>query len=233
MGFEIIAVLFVLSGVVCAGVIYFDEFVRGNRHPMKVMNVVWVLTALWGGVFALWAYHRFGRAHAMKMPSMSSMAPMAAMEMSPMTSMSMNSVDCPMWQRTALSTLHCGAGCSLADLIGEWFLFFVPMSLFGGWAVDYVLALFIGILFQYAVISKMGKLTTKQAFMKALKVDFWSLTSWQIGMYGFMGVAIFVFDFQIDRLSWEFWFMMQIAMMCGFVTSYPVNRLLISLGVKK
>ena len=31
----------------------------------------------------------------------------------------------------------------------------------------------------------------------------------------------------------EFWFMMQIAMVCGFVTSYPVNWWLIRTGLKK
>ena len=29
---------------------------------MKIMNSVWILTGLWGGFFALWAYFRFGRA---------------------------------------------------------------------------------------------------------------------------------------------------------------------------
>lgn len=31
----------------------------------------------------------------------------------------------------------------------------------------------------------------------------------------------------------EFWFMMQIAMLCGFVTSYPVNWWLIRAGIKE
>jgi hypothetical protein len=38
-----------------------------------------------------------------------------------------------------------------------------------------------------------------------------------------------------DRLETsmaEFWFMMQIAMLCGFCTSYPVNWWLLRLGIK-
>ena len=31
----------------------------------------------------------------------------------------------------------------------------------------------------------------------------------------------------------EFWFAMQLAMLCGFVTSYPVNWLLVKTGVKE
>jgi hypothetical protein len=31
----------------------------------------------------------------------------------------------------------------------------------------------------------------------------------------------------------EFWFMMQIAMLCGFATAYPMNWLLTRTGVKE
>ncbi len=31
----------------------------------------------------------------------------------------------------------------------------------------------------------------------------------------------------------EFWFMMQIAMVCGFLTAYPVNCWLIRTGIKE
>jgi Domain of unknown function (DUF4396) len=31
----------------------------------------------------------------------------------------------------------------------------------------------------------------------------------------------------------EFWFMMQIAMICGFLTAYPVNWWLIQTGIKE
>jgi hypothetical protein len=33
--------------------------------------------------------------------------------------------------------------------------------------------------------------------------------------------------------SFEFWFMMQIAMLCGFVTSYPANWWLLRTGIKE
>jgi hypothetical protein len=31
----------------------------------------------------------------------------------------------------------------------------------------------------------------------------------------------------------EFWFAMQLAMLCGFATAYPVNWVLVSMGVKE
>lgn len=96
----------------------------------------------------------------------------------------------PRWQSVVLSTLHCGAGCTLADIVGEWFLFFVPVAiggsiLAGTWVVDYLLALAFGIGFQYAAIRGMERtLPRGEAIRRAAKADILSLTAWQAGMYG-------------------------------------------------
>jgi hypothetical protein len=47
-------------------------------------------------------------------------------------------------------------------------------------------------------------------------------------MYAFMAIADFVIfgrwlGVTLETDTFEFWFMMQIAMICGFATSYPVN----------
>lgn len=145
----------------------------------------------------------------------------------------------PRWESVVLSTLHCGAGCTLADLVGEWFLYLVPVALGGSllagtWATDYVLALVFGIGFQYAAIRGMDKsLSRGQAVRRAAKADLLSLTAWQAGMYGWMAVVIFVLnDGMLSRTSFAFWFMMQIAMACGFFVALPVNVLLIRAGIK-
>ena len=106
----------------------------------------------------------------------------------------------PRWQSVVLSTLHCGAGCTLADIVGEWFLFFVPVAiggsiLAGTWVVDYLLALAFGIGFQYAAIRGMERtLPRGEAIRRAAKADILSLTAWQAGMYGWMAVAIFALN---------------------------------------
>ncbi len=69
--------------------------------------------------------------------------------------------------------------------------------------------------------------------MRAFKVDFFSLTSWQVGMYSWMAIAIFVIYNNLPKNSFNFWFMIQIAMMFVFFTSYPVNYILIKKGIKK
>lgn len=147
----------------------------------------------------------------------------------------------PRWQPVVLSTLHCGAGCTLADIVGEWFLFFVPVAiggsiLAGTWVVDYLLALAFGIGFQYAAIRGMERTLPRcEAIRRAAKADILSLTAWQAGMYGWMAVAIFALNGgeAMPRTSFVFWFTMQIAMACGFLVALPVNILLIRAGIKK
>lgn len=146
----------------------------------------------------------------------------------------------PKWQSVTLSTLHCGAGCTLADIIGETFMLFFPVviagsALIGGWVFDYILALAIGVFFQFAAIRAMEKIPFGTAISRAFKADVLSLTAWQVGMYGWMAIAIFGFfhGSPLPKLSWSFWFVMQVAMLCGFICAYPVNIMLIKAGIKK
>lgn len=244
---HIVSILSLISGFLCASVILFSIFPY-RRQPMKIMEAVWPLTGLWAGGIGLWAYLQMGisrntlpkmdmKKRASPQDGLSKSSRMADLKMEK-TEMNMPSHS--RWQTVALSTLHCGAGCTLADIIGEWFTFFVPLSIGGSfiagqWTLDYLLALVIGVFFQYAAIRPMEHLSRRATIGKAFKIDFLSLTSWQIGMYGWMAVVMFVMyrGMPFPRNSWEFWFMMQIAMCCGFLTSYPINWILVKSGIKK
>ncbi len=68
---------------------------RPTHRPqsMKIMNAVWILSALWGSYLALWAYNKFGRSSPMKaeddgmkmdMSGMKDMSDMKGMDMSGM-----------------------------------------------------------------------------------------------------------------------------------------------------
>ncbi|MGL5562857.1 MAG: DUF4396 domain-containing protein, partial [Tannerellaceae bacterium] len=103
----------------------------------------------------------------------------------------------------------------------------------GQWVLDYILALAIGIFFQYVAIQPMLHLSVGKGIMRALKIDFFSLSSWQVGMYGWMAIALFgIYHGDLPKTSWEFWFMMQLAMCAGFITAYPVNWILVKTGIK-
>jgi Sec-independent protein secretion pathway component TatC len=107
-------------------------------------------------------------------------------------------------------------------------------GIFAAWAVDYVFAFAIGIAFQYFSIKPMKHLTPKPGLVAALKADTLSLRAWQVGMYGWMAVATFlIFGTELEKTDPVFWLMMQVAMLAGFLTSYPVSWWLIRKGIKE
>lgn len=229
--FHSIAEIFVYGSIISALIIVFDLI----KHPqkMKIMAPVWILTGIWSSYIGLLLYFLFGKEEEVAKEQMETME----MDMKMDSEMKMPS-ERSMPEKVALSTLHCGAGCTLADLIGETLTIGIPLliagsTLAGQWTLDYILALLIGVLFQYAAIQPMWHLKPAKAMLRALRVDFFSLTSWQIGMYAWMAIAYFIiYPEGLLKDNVEFWFMMQIAMLCGFLTAYPVNWLLIKKGIK-
>nr|WP_245198209.1 DUF4396 domain-containing protein [Jiella mangrovi] len=208
---------------------------------MAVMNVVWPVSGLYAGPIALFAYRRWGKlaANSRAMPAMEKGEPMPS------------KTQTPHYATIGKGAAHCGAGCTLGDICAEWLAFLVPAvavwfgwhsvfseKMFAVWILDFVLAFGFGIVFQYYAIKPMSDMSVGQAIIQAIKADTLSLTSWQIGMYGFMAIAHFgifavLLGVTLEVDSAEFWFMMQIAMICGFLTAYPVNAWLIDRGIKE
>ena len=53
---------------------------------------------------------------------------------------------------TAIGVSHCGAGCTLGDIVGEWLVFAIGLriagdALWGEYVADYALAFALGIVF--------------------------------------------------------------------------------------
>ena len=99
---------------------------------------------------------------------------------------------------------------------------------------DYLLAYLPGIVFQYFAIVPMRKLPPGAGIWAAIKADTLSLTAFEIGLFGWMALMRFVFftpPLKPDQPV--YWFMMQLGMILGFATSYPVNWWLIRSGIKE
>ncbi len=241
---HILAVASLVIGFACASVIVIDEL--GRPQKMWIMNLVWPLTALFGSVLWLTGYFLWGRGMTRKQAH--DMAQRAKAEGKKPMDMG---VKPPFPVMVAKGASHCGAGCTLGDIIAEWLAFGVPAvavalgwkslfaeKTFAVWVLDYLFAFALGIVFQYYTIKPMRHLSVKDGIIQALKADFLSITAWQIGMYGFMAFAQFawfarVYGTKAEVNAPEFWFVMQLAMLCGFVTAYPVNWILIKVGVKE
>ena len=182
----VLSIISLAAGFACAAVIAADE-VR-HPQPMWIMNLVWPLVALSGSVFVLWAYWKIGRNVGGGHGGHESHGEESSFAVS-----------------VAKGTSHCGAGCTLGDIVAEWLVVAVPLiavwfgwqslfseKIFAVWIVDYIFALAFGIAFQFYAIAPMRGLGLWNGLWEAAKADVLSLTFWQIGMYGFMAIAHFV-----------------------------------------
>ncbi len=192
-----------------------------HKQSMAIMNVVWPITALYFGPLAWWAYVKMGRQHTMPM------------------NMDHPADDKPFWMKVFVGTTHCGGGCTLGDIIAEFAIFFsgfaVAGSIFatelGG---DFLLAFLLGVAFQYFAIQPMRHLPPGKAILAAIKADALSLIAFEVGLFAFMALMHFVlFTPPLKPDQPVYWFMMQIGMVIGFATSYPMNWFLIRKGLKE
>ena len=227
--FELVAWAALGLGFASALVIAADIVVLGNRQHMAIMNPVWPISALYLGPVALWAYLTRGRRMSLKQMHAREAAP--EQEDDGPTS----------WWEVSLSDSHCGAGCVLGDIGGEWIVWATAWTI-GSTAelgpeyiLDLPLAWTFGILFQYfAIAQRRGQVGKLAPLPDAIKADTLSILSFEVGLFGWMAIVHYVIwqpPLPIDSSS--YWFMMQIGMILGFLTSWPVNRWLLRKGVKE
>ena len=216
MTLNTIAFIYILLSVAACLFVAADIFLIGRRQPMGVMEAVWPLTLLYWGPLGLPFYLSFGRGDSGRPHTHG---------------------DVPMWQAVFKGAAHCGAGCALGDFAAEWIVFGLGLVLFGSalaarLALSFVLAYVGGIAFQYFAIAPMRGLSLRAGVAAAVKADTASVISYEIGMFAFMIYAAQAWP-GMKPTDWSYWLMMQIAMVCGFATTYPVNWLLIRIGVKE
>jgi hypothetical protein len=252
----------------CAGIIACDIAFNHRRQPMGVMNFVFPITALYFGPFALALYWRWGRAAArttMASMSMSRAAVSRAAVTSAGGGLQMHGGRSaydemagaggpdgadepappgerarPWWVTMAIEVSHCGSGCTLGDVISEFAIFGLGLTIAGltlgaEYVGDYILALAFGIVFQYFAIAPMRGLGLKDGLIAAAKADFISLTAFEVGLFGWMAVMAFVLfpaPHHLTPSSAAYWLLMQIGMIIGYFTSWPANVWLVNRGIK-
>jgi Domain of unknown function (DUF4396) len=213
----VIAWLSLALGFVTAAIIAADEIAHPQRMP--IMNIVWPVTGLYFPLLGLWFYRQMGRPMAVDAGSMG--------------------VEHRFWKSIFVSSTHCGSGCVIGDIIGAPIVFATGFALFGErlfaeYVVEFAIAYILGIAFQYIPIRSMRKVSPHEAIVDAMKADTLSLVAFELGMFGWMAVVYFLFmpEPRPGAASVVFWFVMQIGMVLGFLTTYPANWLLVKWGVK-
>jgi hypothetical protein len=206
--------------------ILIDIYIRRYRQHMGIMEAVWPVTALYFGPLASWAYRRWGR------PRSNRWLDEHGRDAAPGTSRRVS---------VALGVSHCGAGCTLGDIVAATAVFLAGWTIAGHtvlaeMAASYVAAVVLGILFQYFAIAPMRGLGLGAGLREATKADVLSLTAFEVGLFGWMAIMAFVLFPEPHTLhpdSPAYWFLMQIGMVIGFATAWPANVWLIRRGIKE
>lgn len=212
-------------GLASAAYIVVDITVRRFRQPMWIMEVVWPVSGLYFLMVAVWGYHRYGR-------PMSTRWQVEHTRPEPPPK--------PWWATVAVGVSHCGAGCTLGDIVAEFTVFALGATIagemiFAMFVGDYLAAVALGIVFQYFAIAPMRGLGLAHGLREAAKADVLSLTAFEVGLFSWMALTHYVFfpAPHLDPSSPVYWFLMQVGMVIGFFTAWPANVWLIKAGIKE
>jgi len=230
---EPLAIASLALAFLCAATIV--ALLLSRPQKMWIMDIVWPVTALYWGPAGVWGLWDMGTPPAS--PTKRMLQRQAQVEAKG-EKKERKATTKPFWQQVAVGVTHCGAGCTLGDIIGEWLVFAFGWTLLGEklyaeLLVDFPLAFGIGIVFQYFTIAPMRGLGIKEGLVAAVKADTISILAFEIGLFGWMALTAFVLFPGESIASWNHWFQMQVGMIVGFLTSYPANWLLLRKGLKE
>ena len=212
-----LATVFVALAVLTAVAVAYDIYGRGYRQKVRSMEVVWVLSALWLGPFALALYARTGRPRSEQWQAQH-----------------------PAGAELGLSAAAASGGLpgGAASLIGH--VIGVPIVLAAGWSlfgVDmYAMIVLIAVLaiamlfaFEYSAAARrdVGVTTVGAALLVATV----TVLAFDLGMGGWM-LLLHVNGVMPPPASVTFLFLMQVGIVLGFLTGYPAVALLLKRGTK-
>ena len=200
---------------------------------MNIMNVVWPVTVFYLVPIGIWAYFHLGHSYSSK----SSSDQKHLIKSHEYKNAKSNR---KFWERIFVSATHCGAGCTIGDVLSTWIIFigsilFFSSVLVTAFILDFTFAWLLGIIFQYFAISQMRKVSLREGFVDSIKADTLSLVAFEVGLFGWMAIValvIFGTTWHANPTEPVFWFMMQVGMTIGFFTSYPANIWLVKKGIK-
>lgn len=199
-----VAWLFIALALLSAAAITFDVFARRHRHDTVVVELVWIASALYLGPFALMAYARYGRTDA-EDPS------------------STGETDV---RPTAVAGLPGGGASAVAHLIG------VPLVIASGLTIAginlWVMIIVIGLLamaflFVYERAASRHDRAVVMPVGAAVIAAVLTVLAFDIGMGGWMLLLHFN-EFMPAASEGSFWFLMQIGIVLGLITGYPVVK---------
>lgn len=194
------------TGFLVAALILVDCYILGYRQPLRAMEAVWPITAIYSGPVALWAYYKWGRRSTAKWQE-HNVAPE---------------------QRVAVTAVTQTIAGGAASFIGHTLA--VPLVMWTGWMIAgkhvwpmilliavFALPLLIG--FEYQSLADQIQ-SSAQRLRMAVRISLLAILAFDLGMGAIMLLVAFVLHYGPTTAA--FWLLMWVGMWLGFVTAYPM-----------
>lgn len=202
--------VFVGVALFCAAALLYDIYGRGHRQRVRAMEAVWPISALYFGPLALAIYARWGRPRTDKWRAEHEIA-----------------AETTLPAEATTRGITGGAASTLAHFIG------VPLVVLSGltiagldlWAMILVIAAIATALlfgFEYFVTrGRQRSLSSGKGVGAALAIALLTVLAFDMGMGGWM-LFLHFFWIMPPPTDVAFLFLMQIGLVLGFLTGYPV-----------
>lgn len=177
---QVLAIISLVVAFLNAFVIVFD-IVTGHRQKMAIMNIVWPMTALYFGPLAIRAYWKMGRQQANR-------------EQEDNKTQGKQRKKKAFWETTFVGVTHCGAGCTLGDIIALWpeliFDYILPICLASS---SSTLLLYQRVVFPSVLVSGLRSRPIHSRWL-LLKLDClaeWSLSVWSFFIRPYTPIVLY------------------------------------------
>ncbi len=137
------------------------------------------------------------------------------------------------WRQVLGSTIHCVAGDGVGILVGAVIATVLDLSRLVDIALEYALGFGFGwAIFQALFMREMAGGSYRRALSSTFVPELLSMNSVMAGMVPVMTLAMANVPGSHDPLTPAFWFIMSMALLTGFVVTYPINWWLVTYNLK-
>ncbi len=202
-------------GALLAAAILADIYVGGHRQPLRAMELVWPITAIYAGPLVWWAYYRWGRPATPRWQRQHGRAPRPGLAAT-----------------AAVQTIPGGAVSFVGHMIAMPLVMLTGVTIAGQgvWPMMLLIAAFalpLLIAFEYHSLALTGRnQSVGQRLWAASRISVLAIVAFDVGMGASMLLVAFVFAY--SPASMAFWLVMWGGMWLGFATAYPMVWWLLS-----
>jgi hypothetical protein len=137
------------------------------------------------------------------------------------------------WRQVLGSTMHCVAGDGIGILAGAVIAFFLTLPHLADIGLEYVLGFGFGwTIFQALFMRDMAGGSYARSLSSTFIPEFLSMNFLMTGMVPIAALGRRLIGHSLSPLAPEFWFIMSMALLVGFVVAYPMNWWLVAKGLK-